>query len=61
MKVRLETRRGGNRKRARIELIKLHKNIVNKRKDFFFKLAKSLVETYDCLYFEYLNIKAMQK
>jgi len=60
-KVRLETRRGGNRKRARIELIKLHKNIVNKRKDFFFKLAKSLVEQYDCLYFEDLNIKAMQK
>ena len=50
-----------NRKRARIELRKLHRNILNKRRDFFFKLAKSLVEQYDYLYFEDLNIKAMQK
>ena len=37
------------------------KRVVDKRKDFFFKLAHELTDQYDVLCFESLNIKAMKK
>lgn len=49
-----------NRKRARLELAREHKRITNQRKDFHFKLAKELAESYAVICVEDLNIKAMQ-
>jgi putative transposase len=50
-----------NRIRARKNLARVHKKIANQRKGYHFKLAKYLAETYSSLFFEDLNIKAMQK
>jgi putative transposase len=49
-----------NRRKAKRALTKQHIKIANQRKDFQFKLAKELCETYDLICFEDLNIKAMQ-
>ena len=55
-------KKGSNhRKQARKHLARVHRSIANKRKDFHFKLAKALVDKYDLLYFEDLNLKAMQR
>jgi putative transposase len=54
-------KRGSNhRKNARYKLAKQHIKIANQRKDFQFKLANKLCETYDTICLEDLNIKAMQ-
>ncbi len=50
-----------NRKKAKLNLFRKHKEIHNKRKDYQFKLAKNLTEKYDFLFFETLNLKAMQR
>ena len=50
-----------SRNRARKVLARLHRKVANQRTDFIFKLTKELVEKYDELYFEDLNMKAMQK
>lgn len=50
-----------NRKRARAELARLHRQITNKRRDWFFKLSIQLADKYDALIFEDLNLKAMQQ
>jgi len=50
-----------NRSKARKNLARVHKRIANQRQDYHFKLAKDLAEKYDSLFFEDLNIKAMQK
>jgi len=50
-----------NRILARRNLARIHKKIANQRRDYHFKLAKHLAETYDVLFFEDLNMKAMQK
>ena len=49
-----------NRKKSRKSLARLHRKIANKRQDSHFKLALKLVQTYDHLFFEDLNLKAMQ-
>lgn len=49
-----------NRKKAKIELVKLHITIEAQRKDFHFKLINDLLSEFDTLCFETLNIKAMQ-
>lgn len=54
-------RGSNNRRKARLQLARVHKRIANKRKDFHFKLARKLSETYDYLFFENLNIKGMQR
>lgn len=54
-------RGSGNRKRARLELARLHKKVANKRKDFHFKLAGKLASEYATICIEDLNMKAMQK
>lgn len=65
--VRLANRRlsgkikgSNNRRKAKIELAKVHKRIADKRLDWFFKLANELTDRYDCLFFETLNLKGMQ-
>jgi len=55
-------KKGSNhRKEARKHLARVHLSIANKRNDFHFKTAKALVDVYDVLCFEDLNIKAMQR
>ena len=49
-----------NRRKANINLARVHKRIGNRRKDFHFKLARKLTERYDHIFFEDLKIKAMQ-
>jgi len=53
-------RGSNNRRKAKRALTKQHIRIANQRKDFQFKLAKELCETYDLICLEDLNIKAMQ-
>lgn len=50
-----------NRKRARMELARLHKKVANCRKNYHFKLARKICEEYAAICIENLNIKAMQQ
>ncbi|SCA62920.1 Uncharacterized protein SCG7109_AF_00040 [Chlamydiales bacterium SCGC AG-110-M15] len=50
-----------NRRKARLELARMHKRVFNRRKDYQFKLAKDLAERYDCLFFEDLDMNEMKK
>ena len=50
-----------NRERARLNLVRQHEKIVNRRRDWFWKLAHQLTDQFDVLYFEDLNLKGMQK
>lgn len=47
--------------RARLHLARVHERIANRRNDWFWKLAHKLTDKYDALFFETLNIKAMQR
>lgn len=54
--------KGSNqRNRARLNLARLHQDISNQRKDFFWKLAHQLTDEYDYLFFENLCLKGMVK
>lgn len=59
----LATKKKGsnNRRKAKYRLSKAHERIANRRTDWFFKLAHSLCDRFDTMYFETLNIAAMQK
>ncbi|MGC9504507.1 RNA-guided endonuclease InsQ/TnpB family protein [Baaleninema sp.] len=50
-----------NRERARKNLVRRHEDIVHRREDWFWKLAHWLTDRFDVLYFETLNLKAMQR
>lgn len=50
-----------HRKAARIDLARAHEKVANQRNDYQFKLARKLATRYDVLYFEDLNIAAMQR
>lgn len=53
--------KGSNsRKKARLQIARLHREISNRRDDFQWKIANSLVDRYDLLCFENLDMKAMQ-
>jgi putative transposase len=54
-------RGSGKRRRARARLAKLHRKIANRRKDFLHKLSRKLVNRYDLICFEDLNIAGMLK
>ena len=47
-------------KKARLVVTRIHERVVNKRRDWFFKLAHALTDRYDYLFFEDLNMKGMQ-
>ena len=47
-------------KKARLVVTRIHERVVNKRRDFFFKLSHALTDRYDHLFFEDLNMKGMQ-
>jgi putative transposase len=50
-----------NRERARKNLVRQHEKVVNRRTDWFWKLAHDLTERFDLLCFETLNLKGMQR
>ena len=49
----------GKRNKQRIIVSKVHRRIRNQRKDFAHKLSKNLVDNYDLIKFENLQIKNM--
>ena len=59
-KLSKKQRLSNNRRKARKNLERLHKRIANQRSDFHWKLANELTDKYDFMFFEDLNIKAMQ-
>jgi len=59
-KLSKKQRHSNNRRKARKSLERLHKRIANQRSDFHWKLANELTDKYDFMFFENLNIKAMQ-
>ena len=50
-----------NRNKQRIEVARVHRRIRNQREDFNHKLSRQLVNTYDTIVFEDLQIKNMIK
>ena len=48
-----------NRNKQRIKVAKLHEKVANCRKDFLHKLSRKIVNTYDCICIEDLDMKAM--
>lgn len=60
---RLATKKKGsnNRRKAKHRLIRSHERIAKRRTDWFFKLAHSLCDRFDTLYFETLNLEAMKR
>ncbi|ARV59831.1 transposase [Nostocales cyanobacterium HT-58-2] len=50
-----------NRERARKNLVRKYEDISNARRDWFWKLAHDLTNSFDVLCFETLNLKAMQR
>ncbi|MFN8487539.1 MAG: transposase [Caldilineaceae bacterium] len=49
-----------NWKKAKANVARLYQTVVNRRRDWFFKLAHELTDQYDHLFFEDLNMKGMQ-
>ncbi len=50
----------GNRRRARLHYAKVHEDIANRRRDWFFKLARSLTTVYSVICLEDLNLEGMK-
>lgn len=50
----------GGWKKAKAIVSRIHQTVVNKRRDWFFKLAHELTDKYDYLFFEDLSMKGMQ-
>lgn len=46
--------------KAKREVARIHRRVVNQRRDWFFKLAHLLTDRYDMLFFEDLSMKGMQ-
>ncbi|MCB9062441.1 MAG: transposase [Halobacteriovoraceae bacterium] len=50
-----------NRKKSRKVLARVHRKIANKRRDAHFKMALELVQKYDYIFFEDLNLEGMKR
>lgn len=50
-----------NRHKAVLNLARCHKHVGNQRKDYHFKLAHELTDTYSTIVIEDLNLKGMQR
>jgi len=50
-----------NREQARLNLCRKHEDVVNRRQDWFWKLAHKLTDQFDVLCFESLTLKGMQR
>lgn len=60
-KVSTKTRGSKNRRKALMNLERLHKRIYNQRADFHWKLANELTDKYDYIFFEDLNMQGMKR
>ena len=49
------------RKRARLAVARVHRKVANVRSDWHWKMARDLVERFDLLAFETLNLQGMQR
>ncbi len=49
-----------NWRKAKANVARIYQAVVNKRRDWFFKLAHDLTDKYDQLFFEDLNMRGMQ-
>jgi putative transposase len=56
-----KTKGSNNRRKAQLKLAKLHHRIKCKRLDYFHKLTKSLVDNYDIISLEDLDVKGIQQ
>lgn len=56
-----KTKGSANWQKAKAHLNRLHEQIANQRRDWFFKLAHDLTNRFDIIVLETLNIKAMHK
>ena len=54
-------RGSNNREKARKNLVRVHEKVVNRRTDWFWKLAHELTDKFDYLFFETLSLKGMQR
>jgi putative transposase len=50
-----------NWEKARKHLVRQHEKVVNRRRDWFWKLSHQLTDQFDVLCFETLNLKGMQR
>lgn len=57
------TKKRGSRSRekARLNLVRVYEKVVNRRSDWFWKLAHQLTDKFDYLFFETLSLKGMQR
>lgn len=54
--------RGSKRfRKAKRQLARAHERIANRRRDWFYKLAHSLCDRFDRMYFEDLNLEGMKR
>ena len=53
------TKGSNNRRKQKIKVAKVHEKVANCRKDFFHKRSRELVNSYDAIVIEDLNMKAM--
>jgi len=60
-KLSLQKTKSHNHERTRKSLARLYRKIVNQRADFQWKLAHQLINKYDVMFFESLNLKSMCK
>ena len=55
-------KKGSNgREKARKHLVRVHEKVVNRRRDWFWKLAHELIDKFDYLFFETLSLKGMKR
>lgn len=54
-------KRSNNRKKARLNLARLHRKIANQRGDFFHKLSNRLASEYEYIFVEDLNLDGMRR
>ncbi len=50
-----------NRRRARLDLARMHRKVANQRLEHHFKLARKLALTYDAIFVEDLNMDGMRR
>ena len=56
-----KTKSSKNRQKQQLKVQKLHDHIANQRKDFCHKLSRELVNNYDVIVFEDINLSAMKR
>lgn len=59
-KVSSKVKLSNNWRKAKANVARIYQAVVNKRRDWFFKLAHDLTDKYDQLFFEDLSMKGMQ-